>query len=737
MFSINCLEITASKNQWEGNKSLYKNLLSDKDYVDFEKDNVNHEPFRKRFFFNDFYKKKQHGDLETNTNRALPENFFGDKINVQAIVGKNGSGKSSLMDLMYMAINNFSYMFERGHDRPGADPLYYIPGLYVNIYFSYIYTPTHTEIYNLQCIGDVVKFHNDNANDNNTDNESKKINYTFSLDDVKYFNEDEIPKLVENFFYSIVSNYSLQSFIHSNYKRKVILSEKSEHSISNKEVEASWINSIFHKNDSYIRSIVLNPFRGNGKINLENELELSKDRLTALLLWYKQEKISRYKNTRIPFFPYEYESFSFCYKDGFIREKIKNHFKLNKKYDDFDKNIDNDLKVENFIDKLLSNNASFLSLFLDEFFIEKKNLSSIHKMACAYIIAKILSIVHKYPSYLNYRNIYSFDFSEAGELTLVNHQENLFIELFDLLKKDTSHITKKLRRAINFLRTTINVNSTQNISDRDYFTNLYQWYVNDYPNYFAKHLSDKHTKWFKYLSPFNHAKAISDKLPPFIYPAKIDESLPPSFFYYELYVNNTEKGQAKIPYRNLSSGEIQMLQTLSIHTYHMENIFSIFETDAPRPKYSAVNLVFDEVEICFHPEYQRNFVIRILDLLDSLEYNHYYINVFLITHSPFILSDIPVSNVLFLEEGTQNLSKSKETRSFAQNIGEMMYDSFFMEKTIGDFAEAKLKELIKRKQGKDSKIKTDEEAKRILDLIGDPVIRSLIEEIGKEDGDVA
>ena len=93
MFSINCLEITASKNQWEGNKSLYKNLLSDKDYVDFEKDNVNHEPFRKRFFFNDFYKKKQHGDLETNTNRALPENFFGDKINVQAIVGKNGSGK--------------------------------------------------------------------------------------------------------------------------------------------------------------------------------------------------------------------------------------------------------------------------------------------------------------------------------------------------------------------------------------------------------------------------------------------------------------------------------------------------------------------------------------------------------------------------------------------------------------------------------------------------------------------
>ena len=125
-------------------------------------------------------------------------------------------------------------------------------------------------------------------------------------------------------------------------------------------------------------------------------------------------------------------------------------------------------------------------------------------------------------------------------------------------------------------------------------------------------------------------------------------------------------------------------------------------------------------------------------MLTDLKADHdNFINIIIVTHSPFILSDIPASNVLFLENGTQDVSKDKDTLTFAQNIGEMMYDSFFMEKTIGDFAEAKLKELIKRKQGKDSKIKTDEEAKRILDLIGDPVIRSLIEEIGKKDGDVA
>ena len=109
MFSINCLEITATKAQWEQNKSLYKNLLSDKDF----NEHANDSPISKRYFFNDYYEFKADGTLEKNPNSVLSKNFFGEHINVQAIVGMNGSGKSTLMDLMYMAINNFSYMFER------------------------------------------------------------------------------------------------------------------------------------------------------------------------------------------------------------------------------------------------------------------------------------------------------------------------------------------------------------------------------------------------------------------------------------------------------------------------------------------------------------------------------------------------------------------------------------------------------------------------------------------------
>ena len=753
MFSINCLEITADKSQWEANKSLYKNLLSDKDYDDFEKDNTRREPFRKRFFFNDFYKKEQYGDLEKNPDRALPENFFGKNINIQAIVGKNGSGKSSLMDLMYMAINNFSYMFERGHDRPGADPLYFIPNLRVTLHFTISKKQTTHEC---QLIVDdkTVTYKNPNL--------PNPIEFT--IDPIENFlkpknpeflgkEDSEIIELTKNFFYTIVSNYSIHSFVDNAYRQKCYFHEnvgfeKSSEYDNLLGEPKEWINSIFHKNDGYVRSIVLNPFRENGCIDSKKENELAKDRIAALLLWSKHEHAEIFKNYAAEGFilkPTEWSydkekeeleivwsswlhgtAYDFQKIDGTYLAKIFQQLQ-NHGIAPNEKITDKDLIIEKILpdDEKICPTEFFSKKIIEIFSLDSENpfFTTILK----YIRFKILKIIFRYDAYIESRSKI-FPALICDEVT--PEMEWDFESVLNKIKADSSHITKKIRRAINF---TI-LDSDKTISNTLTFTDPEKPFDGPYEmelpveSFFEKINNIGN-------SPFNYRREES------ISPEVIDDCLFPSFISYELILC---KDNNKINYELLSSGEMQFLQTFSIHLYHLANLLSV---DNNRPKYENFNMVFDELEICLHPEFQRRFVNRLLFALDNMLKNKtYYINISIITHSPFVLSDIPRSNILYMLT-EEDKGKELPKYTFAQNIGEMMFGSFFMEKTIGDFAEAKLKRLIKIKQGRnpdssDEKYSEDDkrknlqdthkkEADAILNTIGDPVIRSLIEEIEK------
>lgn len=69
----------------------------------------------------EFYQLNDRCEIRQNEVFLLPENhldkFFGSRINVQAVVGVNGSGKSSLFEIIYRVINNLSCLLNRGKRR--------------------------------------------------------------------------------------------------------------------------------------------------------------------------------------------------------------------------------------------------------------------------------------------------------------------------------------------------------------------------------------------------------------------------------------------------------------------------------------------------------------------------------------------------------------------------------------------------------------------------------------------
>ena len=157
-------------------------------------------------------------------------------------------------------------------------------------------------------------------------------------------------------------------------------------------------------------------------------------------------------------------------------------------------------------------------------------------------------------------------------------------------------------------------------------------------------------------------------------------------------------------------------------------------------QYRDVNIVLDEIEVCFHPEYQRMFVMRILDMLvNRLHLNDTFdIHIWMTTHSPFVLSDIPEGNIVYMEDGHQ-LTKDeiKERRilpTMAANVNDILHQSFFLEKGfVGEYARQKVLSLVKYLKEEGNRDDWNpEKAKMFIKEIGEPLVREQLLGLYKE-----
>ena len=638
----------------------------------------NCSPNLKKGLRDEFYKLNGCCEINRNKVERREENpllgFYGSRINVEAIVGVNGSGKSSLFEIIYRVINNLSCLLNRGKRRKTADDLYYVKDLYAELYYV-----VNGQLARISCLGDKVEFQM-----------GKEASVTLTavkdgmVSSEKVLMADFVKWAKENFFYTIVTNYSLQAFNANDYKRErcLILKDVLDDTMAETQAEGHvWMDSLFHKNDGYMTPIVLNPYRDEGVFDLNKEHHLTLYRLSAILI-YAQKHYRHFMED------YDLNNILYTFDASSLKKKYVEKYQMEfKVYDGykFSPLEHNDIGTE-----ILKCYGVMDGLNFDD---------TLQKTAAMYLIYKTFAIANSYPAYEEFSGLGEQDkFTQEVEPETME----LICKLVKTIKRDKSHISLKIRQTLHFL-------------------NALKKGTIDSLKFLTRKIS--HQEYFLCVDEGKDLRSMRD----------IQEYLPPSFFQIEILMNRFENGKrvndTPIPIEQMSAGERQYLYTFSTYIYHVLNLLSIQESH--RVRYRNINLILDEVEICFHPEFQRRFVYELLGYIKRLNMNrNASFNILIATHSPFILSDIPQNNILYLEDGKMVMPKGIKN-PFAANICDILYQSFFLKQGfVGEFARKKIKRVIERLLPNGYFLDDSEaEYHLLMELIGDPFLKMQLQQL--------
>ena len=141
-------------------------------------------------------------------------------------------------------------------------------------------------------------------------------------------------------------------------------------------------------------------------------------------------------------------------------------------------------------------------------------------------------------------------------------------------------------------------------------------------------------------------------------------------------------------------------------------------------------ILIDEGETTMHPDWQKQYIKWYIDFfLKNFKDNNFHL--IFTTHSPFLLSDIPKENIVFLN------GSLKEKQTFGANIHTLLSDSFFMKNGLmGEFAKSKINEIKEFHTKVIKEKKTDENIEfynqnkdkfwQIQEIIGEPFLQKIV-----------
>jgi hypothetical protein len=588
----------------------------------------------------------------------------GTKISISAIVGQNGTGKSTIVDNIIRLINNLSAaILGEYYNFTKAQHLHYIDNVYASL-AVYI----DKKVYVITCKG--RKLWVQESSEPKFNNQSEEYIFSTCYDILDGTTREDIPLsprpkfkfILSSLFYTLVSNYSLYAYNYRDYlyertNPKRLNSIRQNSPVVMSEDTDFWLKGVFHKNDSYQTPIVIHPFRDNGYVDVQRVNDLGRQNLISLCFEKYESggeesfpfRVINQTHHIVAFYFYPPEEKYISDLPGLISKKIGKEL------------------VSQCIDLL----TPIRKFWLKNIKIRNnKDKFPWHiNKALDYLVYKTIKVIW---SYIPYQETWKSLIDDSS-------QENVDLQLRHLLK-DSSHRTLKIRQTAAYLKY---------YSDKDYYLNRgITAKVDDIYNWMSTKIGEQ-----LYASDDYHKVDIEDLLPPPFVNVVLQ-------LVYNEHLKAFNEGSTSdiIPFEGLSSGERQIAYTISNIIYHLKNIQSGKHDINSDPnhvstiKYDYINILLDEVELYFHPDLQRRFINLLLNAISGLNLNQSSgINITLVTHSPFVLSDIPESNVLYLE---RNGSTEGCGQTFAANIHDLFNNTFILPYTIGEYAQTKISEIV-------------------------------------------
>lgn len=141
-------------------------------------------------------------------------------------------------------------------------------------------------------------------------------------------------------------------------------------------------------------------------------------------------------------------------------------------------------------------------------------------------------------------------------------------------------------------------------------------------------------------------------------------------------------------------------------------------------------VLLDEIDAFFHPKYQINIISELLEVI-SKGFEKYNVQIIIANNTPLELSDIPSSNIIYLQDG-KTIKNQNNIVTFGSNVCSLMKNQFFINTTMGAFAKRKIDEVIRFLSDDNYTDINKEDAAYIISIIGEPIVKRKLQEMYEE-----